>query len=462
MNRMLARQLRRAGLTADEPPTTTEQWTQFLGHVEAAYAEADRGRYLLERSMEISSRELREAGAALAEMSARRVERSEQHYRHIFGILPVAAWEEDFSGVAARFAELRARGVVDIDAHFDEHPEDLVECVGRVRILDFNAAVTELIGEGDPARLLGSVDPTSLASGSLDSWRREFRAIWCGEGRVEFEFVGERLDGSRFAGDLHWNASRIDDAFDYSRVMVVVIDVSERAATEERMRRLVQAKDEFLASVSHELRTPLTSVVGYTDLLRSGECGSPEQREMIDTIAEQAADLSGIVEDLLLGARADLGQLEVDTRQVDVGALAVHLAAAFGCPGVVVGADERVLAIGDAGRVRQILRNLLSNAQRYGGTRHRIEVGRDAQTVTVAVCDDGAPLSDEIADRIFERYYRVDDGSIRPGAVGIGLTISRDLAHLMGGSLTYRHDGTWARFELSLPAAGQSLLQVAS
>lgn len=460
MNRMLARQLRRAGLSPEVAPVSREDWQRFLSLVGAAYDEADRGRYLLERSMEISSRELQEAARSLAAMSARQVERSEQHYRHVFSILPVAAWEEDFSGVAARLAELRRCGVVDLDRYFDEHPGELADCVRRVRILDFNAAVTDLIGEGDPARLLGQVDPTSLTEGSMGSWRREFQAIWEERGKVEFEFTGERLDGSVFAGKLHWNAAHIDDSYDYSRVMVVVVDISDRAAAEERMRRLVQAKDEFLASVSHELRTPLTSVVGYADLLRSGDGDAGEQAEMITTIAQQAADLSEIVEDLLIGARVDLGQLEVAARQVDLAALVVQLVGASRHPVTVSVADEAMQVIGDAGRVRQILRNLLSNAERYGGAHRRIEIGRDEGTVIVAVCDDGPPLAGDVADRIFDRYYRVDDPSSPPGSVGIGLTISRELAHLMGGTLTYRHDGVWARFELGLPASVPALRAV--
>lgn len=460
MNRLLSRQLRRLGLDAAAPPTTSDDWAAFLARVEAAYDDADRSRYLMERSMELSARELSEAGEALADRSAQRAARSEQRYRHIFAHLPVAAWEEDFSAVAARLDELRNAGVDALDAYFDDHPAELADCVGRVHIRDFNAAVTELIGPIDRSALIGPVDPTAMADTSLASWRHEFGAIWRGEGRTQFEFEGQRLDGTPFAAKLHWNAACIDGAFDYSRVVVVVTDLSERIAAEERMRRLVAAKDEFLASVSHELRTPLTSILGFADVLRTGVEGEDERSDMIAMIADQAADLSGIVEDLLIGASADLGRLEVWSRAVDVAELVRQVVGGSRCD--LIGADNAVAALADAGRVRQILRNLLSNADRYGGPRRQVEVSRHGEAVVVAVCDDGPPLDPVTADRIFDRYYRGVVTTGRPGSVGIGLTISRSLAELMGGSLGYRHDGAWARFELTLPAASVAAARTAA
>ena len=235
--------------------------------------------------------------------------------------------------------------------------------------------------------------------------------------------------------------------------MVVVIDITDRIAAEERMRQMVKSKDEFLATVSHELRTPLTSVVGYAEVLRGAGLDDAEQRAMVETIADQAADLSNIVEDLLVGARAELGQLDVDASPFDVfevvhQILNQHRAVALEYPG-----HGPILAVGDCARVRQILRNLMSNAERYGGSHRLMTVEVDGVWVRISVCDDGAPLAIETIERIFDRYYRGRHRSGRPGSVGIGLTISRELARLMHGDLTYRHDGTWSRLELTLPAA---------
>ena len=453
MNRILTRQLRRLGLTPDRVPEDPQVWQRLLAQIAAAYDESDRGRYLLERSMEVSSREMRDLNREIEELSDQRVERSEQHYRHLFGQLPVAAWEEDFRHVAAAFDELRRDGVTDIAAYFDENPDAIVRLVAQVEVVDFNGAVFDLLGHCDREDLLGPINPVALDSDSLSSWRHEFELIWKGESYVTFEFTGQRLDGSRFPAVLHWTASRIQGVYDYSRVMVVVIDITDRIAAEERMRQLVKSKDEFLATVSHELRTPLTSVLGYAEVLRGSDVTSAESKAMVETIADQATDLSNIVEDLLVGARADLGQLDVDASPFD--ALDLLRGVLHSPNGIALESSgaRPAIAVGEPGRVRQILRNLLSNAERYGGESRHVSVVVTGGMVSIAVCDDGPPLAPDVTEHIFDRYYRGQAGSGRPGSVGIGLTISRELARMMSGDLVYRHDGQWSRFELSLPAA---------
>lgn len=104
-------------------------------------------------------------------------------------------------------------------------------------------------------------------------------------------------------------------------------------------------------------------------------------------------------------------------------------------------------------RFRQIVRNLLSNATRYGGDKIWIEIEDRAETITVSVVDNGDGVPVALEKRIFEAYERGNHGAVaQPGSVGLGLAVSRRLADLMGGTLEYRRvDGT-TRFELSLPA----------
>ncbi len=100
--------------------------------------------------------------------------------------------------------------------------------------------------------------------------------------------------------------------------------------------------------------------------------------------------------------------------------------------------------------MRQILRNLITNAERYGGEDIWIDVHSDQGLVCVRVCDDGRGLPSQVAERIFERYYRTDPTGSQPGAVGIGLTISRDLAEMMGGALYYKRIDGHTAFTLEL------------
>jgi signal transduction histidine kinase len=458
MNRILARQLRRLGLDPDLPPSDPGDWHRFLQRVGAFYEDADRGRYLLERAMELSSREMVQLNQAIEVLSTKRVERSETHYRTLFHQLPVGALEEDYTWVVAHLERLRSEGVTDIERHFENHPGELDTCIGLVEVVDSNRAAADLLRVPDRTMLLGPLDPADISESARDAWQRQFVAIWRGERQVRVDFTGRRFDGTDFATNLHWTAAEFDGVLEYGRVLVVLIDITDRKATEQRMRDLMRSKDEFLASVSHELRTPLTSVLGYADLLRTGGVGDDERAAMLATIADQAADLSNIVEDLLVGARAELGQLGVLSETIDVKEQIDQLRSTFGSILPPIDAVEApsgpVSALGDGARVRQILRNLLSNAARYGGSRVMLRVAEDMGWVQIAVCDDGPPLPPEVAQRVFDRYFKERPSGGRPASVGIGLTISRDLAHLMGGDLTYRHDGEWSIFELSLPAVG--------
>ncbi len=249
--------------------------------------------------------------------------------------------------------------------------------------------------------------------------------------------------------------ARILPVIGSDETMVIVKDVTERKQAERRLRELVQSKDDFIATISHELRTPLTSVLGFATVLResAGDLPDGERDEMVRLIAEQAAELATIVEDLLVAARSRVDQLHVEALDVDLSAeLDVVLETTpqvAGLP-IAVRADG-VHAVADPVRVRQILRNLLTNAVRYGGDEIRVCVDLRGETAAVQVFDDGAEVPEGDREAIFERYHSSRSVD-QPGAVGLGLTVSRDLARLMGGEVTYRHENGESCFELTLPA----------
>ena len=234
----------------------------------------------------------------------------------------------------------------------------------------------------------------------------------------------------------------------------------QRRRTMERLRALVRSKDEFVASVSHEVRTPLTAVVGLAEELRVNrtQFSSLETDEFIGLIADQSREVANIIEDLLVAARADTGTLDISLGVVDLRDL-VGIELVGG--GFVESLQQGSLAIemleapawGDATRVRQVVRNLLTNALRYGGERVRVFSGVSGGVARVGVADNGVGISAEDQDRIFEPYQRAHDRPTQPGSVGLGLTVARQLARLMDGDLAYRYEGGESIFELSLPAA---------
>jgi signal transduction histidine kinase len=225
-----------------------------------------------------------------------------------------------------------------------------------------------------------------------------------------------------------------------------------------RVRELGRAKDQFLASVSHELRTPLTGVLGFAEVLRDdpASLSEPERKAMIGNVADEAADLASIIDDLLVAARAELDLLTIHTKPVSLRAQAVQVlenGEKIPSHTIEMVGDGDWRAVGDPSRVRQIIRNLITNARRYGGDRIQFRFTREGESVGIEVADDGTGLPHEEWDRIFEPYYRAHSEDSQPAALGIGLSLSRHLARLMGGELTYRHEDGWSVFRLALPAA---------
>ncbi|HDK46228.1 MAG TPA: HAMP domain-containing histidine kinase [Actinobacteria bacterium] len=224
----------------------------------------------------------------------------------------------------------------------------------------------------------------------------------------------------------------------------------------EALTEVLDAKDQFIASVSHELRTPLTGVLGFAEVLRDQAARlSPDERdEMVAAIADEASDLARIIDDLLVMGRAEHGTLTVVAVPVDLRAQAAQvlegLNLAAEIPIEVTLPDAR--AVADPGRVRQIIRNLVTNAVVYGGPNIRVIIEPVGETLVVKVIDDGAGIPPEDSEKIFQPYYRSHTTAGRPGSIGLGLSVSRMLAQRMGGDLSHRLADGETIFQLTLPA----------
>lgn len=223
----------------------------------------------------------------------------------------------------------------------------------------------------------------------------------------------------------------------------------------EARQEIIRSKDQLVASVSHELRTPMTSVLGFADLLRAQDSGLTEadRQQMLQAIVDEALGITNIVEDLLTVARSEAGTLAVNPQAVD---LLAEAESVLGYSYSRSNADIELIgeptpAIADPHRVKQVVRNIVVNAQRYGGPTIRVEVGSAEGTAFVRVVDDGDGVSPEVAETMFEPYVRTWSSRSQPAAVGLGLTISLRLAHLMGGDVTYRREGEETVFEFTVP-----------
>jgi PAS domain S-box-containing protein len=225
--------------------------------------------------------------------------------------------------------------------------------------------------------------------------------------------------------------------------------------TRRLLEEELESRGRQVASLSHELRNPLSALLGFAEVLTDDriELDDEERDQMIQTISQEGQDVLHLVEDLLATARADAGELAVTSVSVNLRAQAAQVLESLD-PQSVSGVSLRgdsVRAIGDPTRVRQILRNLVSNALRYGGDEVEIVVATEGNAAIVTVSDDGPAIPPSDVERIFEPYQRAATARVSTASVGLGLSVSRQLARLMGGSLVYHHDHGRSSFRLALP-----------
>jgi PAS domain S-box-containing protein len=264
----------------------------------------------------------------------------------------------------------------------------------------------------------------------------------------------------RVEGDEIWvlaNTVKVED-MDGDYHVVQLVDVTSQRTVQDSLKSLVQAKDEFIASVSHELRTPLTAVVGFSDLLVNDQSLAGEERTAMQRLVHgQAVSVSHIVADLLVAARVNNDRLSVTPRLINLESVAWHAladcdhAAGKKASTRIEGSAE---AWADPERVRQILRNLVTNAYRYGGDQVTVTILNRGSQAHVSVADDGDGIDTAYIESIWEPYSRAHGHTTTTtDSMGLGLAVSRQLATLMDGALTYQYGDGLSIFELVLPAA---------
>ncbi len=232
----------------------------------------------------------------------------------------------------------------------------------------------------------------------------------------------------------------------------------ERSRDRERLVASIVARDELIASVSHELRTPLSVIIGLASELRDrSETFDPEERDgLVELIASQSAEMGELIADLLVAAADDdRFDLVVAPEVVAVGELVRQLVdgpLAMGVGEVEI-VDDGSKAWTDPVRFRQIVRNLLTNARRYGGPHVSIRIEGGPETTTVEVIDDGPGIPDDQVAEAFAAYGRAHRRATQTESMGLGLAVCRKLASSLGGGLEYeRRDGLTV-FRVWMPAA---------
>ncbi|MEP7354395.1 MAG: ATP-binding protein [Acidobacteriota bacterium] len=234
-----------------------------------------------------------------------------------------------------------------------------------------------------------------------------------------------------------------------------------------RLERSFEQLKRFTSDASHELRTPLTAIrsVGEVGLQRDGD--SSHYREVIGSMLEEAGRLSRLVEGLLGMARADSGQVKLEQTSISVlsfvreATCLIEVLSEEKGQILSIGGDNSVGVIGDPIVLRRVVMNLLDNAIKYSPTGGRVGVRilrSDATTVAIEIEDNGPGIALEHREKIFHRFYRIDEGRSRDaGGAGLGLAIAKWGAEVHKGRLELDSSSTGCVFRLLLPLAVESL-----
>jgi two-component system phosphate regulon sensor histidine kinase PhoR len=308
-------------------------------------------------------------------------------------------------------------------------------------VTDANPAARRMLPDARPGKQI-----RGLLAGSIP--RRRLEQLVAGREREELHF-GDRQS------TLAITSSRL--GAEGGGAVLSIRDISERA-------RLERMKDEFVLTASHELRSPLTSVQGFAELLMlERERLSPKQAETVEIILDNTRHLVRLLNDLLDLARSDAGRLTIRPLPTDVAPL-VEDAVRTMRPQTESRQQTLKVALEpelpqvkvEPDRIRQVLVNMLTNANEYcqEGATIEVKASRVGDEVELAVADDGPGIPQEQLDHIFDRFTRGDAGlTQRVGGTGLGLAISKSLIDVHGGAIGATSTvGEGSTFRVVLPA----------
>lgn len=440
MTRLLERQLHKLGLNHQQPPSAVD-WRLFLDAVGASYRDADRNRYLLERSLSLSSREMQLLADSLRHASETEVALERDRLQSVIAsvsdglcVLDTAGRLDRANAAAERYLGFTTDQMAGqpVMGWFRVHspgepplPDDGTESLAVVRAgevyRDENALLIRPNGRHLPVSCVLS-------------------PVCEGDEVIGMVFLFRDISAQR----------EIEQSLLYAR---------------EKAEQASVAKSEFLALMSHEIRTPLYGVIGMTGLLLDTGL-DPEQRDYVETARRSAETLMALINEILDFSKIESGRIDLEETEFGVPDLVEDVLDLLALPAQ----DQRVVltsaidpnmperVVGDPARLRQVLTNLVSNAVKFtpGGevtvAATMAEPDPEGGMLVLRVTDTGIGISTEALQHLFDTFTQADTSTTRRfGGTGLGLAISRRLAQAMGGTISVESEvGQGSTFEATV------------
>lgn len=320
-------------------------------------------------------------------------------------------------------------------------------------ITSWNRGAEKILGYSED-EVLGKPITMLIPAENVDEVLQMDERLRHGEHIEHFETVRRRKDGQLIHMSLSY--SPIRDA----QGRVVAVSTIGRDITERK--EMEQMKDEMISAVSHEMRTPLTAMLGYTEFMLDNEVPADQQREYLRITLHESEKLNELIGNFLDLQRLRSRKETVTWRPLPLQPLLEETVALFtrvserhhitlDCP------SDLPQICGDDKQLRQVFNNLVSNAVKYSpqGGAVRLAARREKDSVVITVRDEGIGISPQALERIFERFYRVNNTACRVfGGTGLGLALVREIVTAHGGKVWVESAlGRGSTFFVSLPVA---------
>jgi len=373
--------------------------------------------------------------------------------------------------VRTSVSEDRAFSVIFLDVCMATGPDGILTAE-RIRALDPNVEIVIVTGHvsADPSEIARRVPPLHKLLYLLKP------------------FHGREIRQLATALAAKWNAERQLRASQAELEARVEARTAESRAAIERANEMTHraeaasiAKSEFLANMSHEIRTPLTAILGYTELMLDQDQSAQERTECVQIIHRNGEHLLAIINDILDLSKIEAGKMAVERIEFSPTHVVAEVASLMRERAVDKNLSFDVEYVGtipqtirsDPTRIRQILINLVGNSVKFterGGVRLIVGMADDVEAadprLRFEVVDTGIGMSEEQLDRLFKPFTQADSSTTRKfGGTGLGLTISRRLAEVLGGGITVQstsgHGSSFAVTVETGPLTGVTMIEAA-
>jgi PAS domain S-box-containing protein len=322
-----------------------------------------------------------------------------------------------------------------------------------------NPACKRLLGY-KPLELVGQSPAVLLAEASRPALRTALDAVAGADEPIRLELIAGHRHG--LAVDVAVVLAPVREHGELTGIVCGMHNITQ-------LKEVERMKDAFLATAAHELRTPLTTIRGFSELLLNRELSAARRTRYLSLIEEQSIQLGELIDNLLdvakiQAGRGLIGQVElVDMQDLIRRTTGPFMEASLRHTFWFDGLGDLPPVTGDPFRLAQVIRNLVSNAVKYSPDGGRVAISARAADgmLRIAVQDEGVGLTREQAAHVFDRFYRADQSNSAAEGTGLGLTISRAIAHEHGGSITVESEpDAGSTFTLSLPC-GSAARQMA-